>query len=251
MATTQKMYLGSDEIGITKFGKDGNTIRGAFKKQFNVDFIVVAGGGGGGDYSITGPSFGGGGGAGRYYTGSINEENVTSFSITIGSGGSVENDGGDSTFIGSGVVIRMNGGGRGADVDGSANSGGCGGGGSTNNPSGAPATNGGLTSDDDGIGFDGKDSSEGGAGGGDGITWFNGTTYARGGTRSSTPSGAGSGGKGGTYYIGTPIAQPGRDGVVVLRYEGTVTKATGGTITTIDGYTYHEFTSNGTFTFTG
>jgi len=48
MSTTQKMYLGSDEIGITKFGKDGNTIRGAFPAKFDVDYLVVAGGGGGG-----------------------------------------------------------------------------------------------------------------------------------------------------------------------------------------------------------
>jgi hypothetical protein len=39
----------------------------------------------------------------------------------------------------------------------------------------------------------------------------------------------------------------GGSGVVIVRYSGTQ-RATGGTVTTVGGYTYHTFTSSGTFT---
>jgi hypothetical protein len=42
----------------------------------------------------------------------------------------------------------------------------------------------------------------------------------------------------------------GGSGIVIIRYAGTTTKGTGGTITTAGGYTYHTFTSSGTFTAT-
>jgi hypothetical protein len=35
---------------------------------------------------------------------------------------------------------------------------------------------------------------------------------------------------------------------VIIRYAGTTQKATGGTVTTSGGYTYHTFTSSGDFT---
>jgi hypothetical protein len=37
---------------------------------------------------------------------------------------------------------------------------------------------------------------------------------------------------------------------VIVAYLGTTTKATGGTITDDGTYTYHTFTSSGTFTWT-
>ena len=42
----------------------------------------------------------------------------------------------------------------------------------------------------------------------------------------------------------------GSQGVVIVAYLGTTTKATGGTITNDGTYTYHTFTSSGTFTWT-
>jgi hypothetical protein len=39
--------------------------------------------------------------------------------------------------------------------------------------------------------------------------------------------------------------------MVVIRYAGTTQRATGGTITTAGGYTYHQFTGSGSFNFTG
>jgi hypothetical protein len=40
--------------------------------------------------------------------------------------------------------------------------------------------------------------------------------------------------------------QPGGSGIVILRYAGSQ-RATGGTITTVDGDTVHTFTSTGNF----
>jgi hypothetical protein len=42
----------------------------------------------------------------------------------------------------------------------------------------------------------------------------------------------------------------GGSGIVIIRYLGS-TQATGGTITSAGGYTYHTFLSSGTFGFTG
>ena len=59
--------------------------------------------------------------------------------------------------------------------------------------------------------------------------------------------GGGSGGGGGsrsTYSAG------GGSGIVIIAYQGTAAKATGGTISTSSraGYVVHTFTSSGTFT---
>ena len=60
--------------------------------------------------------------------------------------------------------------------------------------------------------------------------------------------GAGGGGGGGIGTTPTSGASGG-SGTVIVRYLGS-TKATGGTITGAGGYTYHTFTSPGTFTTT-
>ena len=256
MASTQKIYLGSDEIQITKFGEHGNTIRGAFPFTIPIDYLVVAGGGGGGDGFDSGRDAGGGG-AGRFVSSSFITNVNDTFSIVIGGGGGVDSDGGDSSFIGSGLTIRMNGGGFGGRDDvnsGDGNNGGSGGGGCKEffggSFQGGTARN--LpVSDLTGIGFDGQDggSSAAGAGGGANTAWYDGVTYAVGGTADgairTTP---GSGGRGGNAL--SDNATGGLAGIVKIRYVGD-TKATGGTITQAGGYTYHTFTSSGTFTVTG
>lgn len=57
------------------------------------------------------------------------------------------------------------------------------------------------------------------------------------------------GGGGGGGYAGT-TGGTGGSGIVVVKYLGTVSKATGGTITNDGTYTYHTFTAAGTFTVT-
>ena len=59
----------------------------------------------------------------------------------------------------------------------------------------------------------------------------------------------GSGGGGGSSSIAPSIpGGQGGSGVVIFRYSGSTTKATGGTVTTAGGYVYHTFNSSGTFT---
>ena len=55
----------------------------------------------------------------------------------------------------------------------------------------------------------------------------------------------GHGGHGGNAGSG------GDGGCVIIRYDGTIPRASGGTITTSGGYTYHTFTASGTLTITG
>jgi hypothetical protein len=99
-----------------------------------------------------------------------------------------------------------------------------------------------------GGGGGGATSAGNGRDGGGGKTWVNGVEYAFGGKAPGGidfGNGPGSGGNGGTSAGG---ATDGENGIVKLRYLGTPI-ATGGTITQSGGYTYHTFTSNGTFTY--
>jgi hypothetical protein len=58
---------------------------------------------------------------------------------------------------------------------------------------------------------------------------------------------SGTGGGGGGNQGGT--GGNGGGGIVILRYKGGV-RASGGTVTVSGGYTYHAFSTSGTFTFT-
>jgi hypothetical protein len=70
--------------------------------------------------------------------------------------------------------------------------------------------------------------------------------------QTNTPGGdaganTGGGGGGGSHYNSNNKGGNGGSGIVIVRYSGPQ-KATGGTITTVAGYTIHTFTSSGTFT---
>jgi hypothetical protein len=117
----------------------------------------------------------------------------------------------------------------------------------------------------------GGSGGTGGAGGA-GYTWVNGTTYAGGGggatenANGASSGGAGGGGNGGAGATnptsgsantgggaggnglgGSGTNATGGSGVVIVRYLGSQ-KGSGGTVTSAGGYTYHTFTSSGTFT---
>jgi hypothetical protein len=47
----------------------------------------------------------------------------------------------------------------------------------------------------------------------------------------------------------SPSGGAGASGIVIIRYLGAQ-RGTGGTVTSLGGYTYHSFTSTGSFTFT-
>jgi hypothetical protein len=60
----------------------------------------------------------------------------------------------------------------------------------------------------------------------------------------NTGSGGGGGGANGTTYT---AGYAGGSGIVIIRYPAGLITATGGTIVTSSGYTYHTFTSSGSF----
>lgn len=89
----------------------------------------------------------------------------------------------------------------------------------------------------------------GGGGGGIGGAGLGGGSALNSGGNGGNPAGNGganTGGGGGGSYWQTTTGGNGGSGIVVIRYYGSQ-KATGGTVTTWNGYTIHTFTSSGTF----
>lgn len=245
-----------------------------------IDYLIVAGGGGGGgSYATFG---GGGGGAGGLVSGSLNVFRGTQYPITIGVGGApsigagVGQNGSTSSF--NDTIVYGGGGGGSYQTFGSA--GASGGGNPSTQTSQTPSGNipgqgnvGGL-----GTSFQGFVQGGGGGGGsaqagvsvvigsvagngGSGSLWYDGISRAGGGGGGSGSMGIGiasSGGGNGDGSYGTANTGGGGggangngggyggSGVVVIRYSGPQ-QATGGTVSTISGYTYHTFNSNGTF----
>jgi fibronectin-binding autotransporter adhesin len=234
---------------------------------YSVDYLVVAGGGGGW------ASYGGGGGGGGYIDNVTNVISGTGYTITIGGGGAVAANGSNSSALGS----TANGGGRGGQYTSTlanytGGSGGSGGGGGSPTSGGAGAGGSGtsgqgfaggsgyhnfgsLASGGGGGGAGGAGTtvptggSPGGAGGA-GLDWKSlGTTRSAGGTGSTNNSspGVAGGANSGRGGDGGGTAQAGGSGVVIIRYLGSQ-RGTGGTVTSTGGYTYHTFTTSGTYT---
>jgi hypothetical protein len=214
--------------------------------SYDVEYLLVAGGGGGAYDS------GGGGGGGGLLQGLSPVDSGISYIFTVGAGGAVNTIGGNTT----GFTLTATGGGKG-------------GGGSGGSGGGATAAATGIGTGIAGQGFNGGAAAwqtavsgagggGGGAGGvgqsapannnsgngGPGINWQSlGTTYSSGGKGSNNSTGyaaaVGNGHGGGGY-------NPGRDGIVIVRYVGSQ-RGTGGVVSSGNGYTYHTFTTSGTF----
>jgi hypothetical protein len=94
-------------------------------------------------------------------------------------------------------------------------------------------------------------ASGGNGGGGGGFrSYWTGNTQALYSYGQSGTANTGGGGGGGSIYIQSNaqyFGSSGGSGVVVIRYPGAA-RASGGTITDVSGFTYHTFTSSGTFT---
>lgn len=283
---SQRVYIGDWDVS-NSMRLSGSFVYSPFPVPFDVELLVVGGGGGGstgqlyddGEGNVYVLSSGGAGGAGGMITGSFQTVLSNSYAVTIGSGGAgannVPSSGGNSSFIGSGLSVVANGGGAGAGYAQNGSNGGSGGGGAYSGGIGGTATIGTFPSGfsgfgneggfarkcDGGIPTGGRAGGGGGAGGagsannttcqtisGDGLAWVDGITYAKGGGNNGS-SNLGNTGWGGDIIVGfTPTSGvKGASGIVKLRYRGQV-KATGGTITQSDGWVYHTFTSNDTFT---
>ena len=188
-------------------------------------------------------SIGGGGGGAHNSTGVLNANSGGS-----GGGGHQTGTGGAGT-TGQGSNGRNGGSGNTAGVDGkswSGNSTTYAGGGAGNSKSTFFGGGGGGASGVDSApnGTVTQPAYTGGLGGGGASSGTSGNTTGTGGTANT-----GSGGGGGSGTSNTGGA--GGSGLVIIKYSGTTTKATGGTITTSGGNTFHTFTSSGTFTYTG
>lgn len=231
-----------------------------------VDALVVAGGGAGGS-----GGWGGAGGAGGYLY-SPNMLIVSgSYAITVGTGGVGVGDnnkganGLNSVF--STLTAIGGGGGGGFNWSNPPSVGGSGGGGDgdvTRATAGAAGTAGqgyagaGGSNDIYSGGGGGAGGAASGITGGIGVSnSITGTavTYCIGGTGKvknptegwgSTGPGYGGGGGGTPCNAGGYAGMNGNQGVVIVRYLTGKASATGGTITTANGYTIHTFTTSGT-----
>lgn len=248
-----------------------------------IEYLVVAGGGGGGRWWTYDPHYVAGGGAGGYRSSVQGElsgrnsspepqKNLTpgSYVVTIGAGGTYGSSGTDSVFdnvtsIGGGSgawnSVTTYTGRSGGSGGGGANTGGGGGGTTGQGFQGSAGT--GITNP--GVGGGAGAAGVGANTGGSGISsLINGTATYRAGGGGSTAGGLGGGGAaggsgaantggggGGRYGSGdTNNGGSGGSGVVIIRYPGSVAKATGGSITYAGGYVIHTFTSSGAFVIT-
>ena len=256
-------------------------------KYFSADFLVVAGGGGG----CTAVQRGGGGGGGGYRTsagtrgGGASAESAlklvagSSYTVTVGAGGSPANPGSNSIF---GPITSI-GGGRGGNSTAAGGSGGSGGGGG--NAGGAAGTgtasqgyNGGSGAGFQGGGGGGGAGSVGGnssgntggnggsgvassitgssvarAGGGGGSAAVTAGTASDGGgagaisTNGATSGTVNTGGGGGAAWDGSPSGSGG-SGFVVVKYPDTLTISNPGggltfTTSSAGGFKVTEFTA--------
>lgn len=205
--------------------------------KYTIEYLVVAGGGSGNNGYM-------GAGGGEALQGSLVLKKGASLTVVIGAGG-VGSLAGTASTLGA-LTARPGMGGSSP-----TNPGYCGNG----TPSGAGRGGGGgnATKGMDGLtaaapnGGNGIASTitgtsiyyGGGGGGGSGHTsgYYNGSPGLGGGSTANRGGGASSGAGGGV--------QPGGSGIAIIRYPGTQV-LTGGTVTSVGGYTIHTFTSSGT-----
>ena len=178
--------------------------------------------------------------------------------------------GGGAWSVQAGRSGGSGGGGGGFSASGGSGTGGQGYAGGTGSNSSGPYSGGGGG----GAGAVGQSTNSAVANGGVGLQWVNGSFYAGGGGAGTEQSGytsgglggnggggrggysntlaisgttnTGGGGGGGGYPSPYLTGAAGGSGIIIIRYSGAQ-RGTGGTITSSGGYTYHTFTSSGTY----
>lgn len=246
-----------------------------------VEVLVVAGGASGGSSTPSNGGGGGGGAGGVIYNSAYQLASAAAVTVTVGAGGAGQttndsqgNDGSNSVF--GSLTAVGGGGGGGAGVNTTGRNGGSGGGagyaGYYNNFNSGTGTagqgfrggyvlannNGGGGGGAGGVGGDTFDSrpepgypaGNGGLGGSGVYYSISGTStlYSNGGNGGSQNQNTIVSGSGTTgAYGGSGATSTAGSGIVIVRYPG-LPAATGGTITYLNGYTIHTFTSSGTFT---
>jgi len=235
-------------------GGAGGYLTGTVNVSPPASYAITIGGGGAGaagtarssngntsSFGSLTSTVGGGGGAGR----TSSPSNYGANSGGSGGGGSGWNNMGGA----AGTSGQGNSGGNGTNSDGGTDRNGAGGGGgkgaSGGNASGRNGGNGGIGSQWlDGNYYAGGGGGAGGDSGGTGGTGGGGN--GRGGTGDGFAATANTGGGGGGGRLGSAGGNGG-SGVVIIRYSGSQ-KGSGGTVTSSGGYTYHTFTTSGTYT---
>lgn len=254
--------------------------------NYAVDYLVVAGGGSGG-WQIGGGGGAGGYLAGSSTVIGLNNYFITVGAGGAGSTGSSGGANGSNSVFSSFTAIGGGKGGNNATDQASGGSGGgCGEGQSPGSGTAGQGNAGGVAYDSSsfGSGGGGGAGSSGGNGtssvggnGGPGLNWQSlGTYYAGGGAGGLYGGTGGTGGTGGGGNAGASAGASGSagtantgggggggcfnpsgsvsgsggaggSGIVIIRYAGSQ-RGTGGTVTSSGGYTYHTFTTSGTFT---
>ena len=237
--------------------------------------MTAIGGGGGGSWDVSrNGSTGGSGGGGSYYgvtgsAGTVGQGNAGGNGNSASCGCGQSGGGGGAGGIGLNAVDPVNnanaisgagGAGIASDILGSTYYFAGGGGGGVWGNNGAwtnvKGGNGGIG----GGGGGGVSSTTAGAtvgvgggtalnAGGNGIASYTNANGGNGGANTGSGGGGAAANPPNTNPSGAAYAATsgaGGSGIVVVRYAGTP-KATGGTITQVNGYTIHKFTSNGTF----
>jgi hypothetical protein len=235
-----------------------DSVSTALAAEYTIEYIIAAGGGGGSGGSYGSGVGGGAGGAGGLINSSLLTNAGVTRTVTVGGGGA---GGGAAGVQGSpseiSSISSTVGGGRGGGNASAGGSGGSGGGGSWTSGGGAGTSGQGNNGGSGSSGAPylggrggGKTSAGGnGASGGAGTTLFLGT-YSVGGVGGGA-SGAAAGaantanGGGGGYGNGS-VGFAGGSGIVVIRYLGAQ-RGTGGTYSSSGGYSYHTFTSSGSY----
>jgi len=211
-----------------------------------IEYMIIGGGGGGN--TGNGTNGGNGGGGGQFISSSFDITHLTSADIVIGNGGSGRNAQGLTGFDGENSTLTYN------AVAIATSNGGTGGGGATGGTPGVSAgiaQNGTLWFLSPTIRF--GPQGGGGAGSSASVATVGGATGGGNGGDPTTSATANSGGGGGGSNWNAFPSGNGGSGISILRYynPNNIFDATGGTISTVGDFTYHTFTSNGTFTFLG
>ena len=211
--------------------------------------LIAIGGGRGGFFSDTTTSFnaGGSGASGGGGAAPLSGTALGGSATQPGTNSGVQNDAGTSGGSAVGGAGWAGAGGGGASTAGgsrSGNNGGAGGAGlSFASIFGTSyGQNGVFGGGGGGAGGDGGTAGAGGIGGGGA-----GTTGDVQGIHAAANTGGGGGGARSTNAVANITGGNGGSGIVIIRYFGSP-RATGGTITSFNGYTIHAFTASGTFT---
>jgi hypothetical protein len=219
--------VGSGGSGGSSSGSDGRGTSGSNSSLSSIATAIGGGGGGDADRGHSGYSGGSGGGMGG---------GGAAGSTSYGTGTSGQGNNGGSAYLAGQPYAGGGGGGAGATGGNGGTNGGTGGAGLNWQSLGNFYAGGGGG----GVNLNGGSVSGGAGGNGGGGAGGRNTS----GTAGSTNTGGGGGAGGGdTANSGAN----GGSGIVIIRYAGSQ-RGTGGTVTSSGGYTYHTFTSSGSYT---